>query len=113
MDLKLYNYLTKKKEIFKPLKKGFVDLYTCGPTVYDSAHLGNLRTYIFTDLLRRTLEYNGLQVRQVMNITDVGHLTSDADTGEDKVEREAKRAGKTATTITKSLGVKPSISTRI
>ncbi len=71
MALKLFNYLTKKKEIFRPLKAGKVGLYTCGPTVYDTAHLGNLRTYIFEDVLRRTLKANGLKVKQVMNITDV------------------------------------------
>lgn len=71
MDLKLYNYLTKKKEIFKPLKVGQAGLYTCGPTVYDAAHIGNLRTYIFEDVLRRALKANGFKVKQVMNITDV------------------------------------------
>jgi len=94
--LKLYNTLTRKKENFKPLKRGQVGLYTCGPTVYWFAHLGNLRTYIFEDILRRILEYNGYKVKQVMNITDVGHLTSDADTGEDKIEVGAKRERKTA-----------------
>ena len=90
MDLKLYNYLTKKKEIFKPLKKGFVDLYTCGPTVYDSAHLGNLRTYIFEDVLRRTLKANGFKVKQVMNITDV----------EDKIIKKMRLEKKTLQQIT-------------
>lgn len=88
--VKLYNFLTRKKEIFKPIKKGAVGLYTCGPTVYNYAHIGNLRTYIFEDVLRRTLEYGGFKVKHVMNITDVGHLTSDADTGEDKLEKEAE-----------------------
>jgi len=92
--LKLYNTLASKKEIFRPLRDKKVGLYTCGPTVYNYAHIGNLRTYIFEDILRRTLEYNGYQVRQVMNITDVGHLTSDADTGEDKIEKEAKKERK-------------------
>lgn len=91
MDLKLYNTLTRKKEVFKSLKKGVVSLYTCGPTVYQRAHIGNLRTYIFEDLLKRVLLSRGFSVRHVMNITDVGHLTSDADVGEDKVEREASR----------------------
>lgn len=90
----LFNTLTRQKEEFKPIKKGKVGLYTCGPTVYDYAHIGNLRTYIFEDVLRRTLEFNDYKVKQVMNITDVGHLTSDADEGEDKLEKGAKREGK-------------------
>ena len=93
--LKLYNTLTRKKETFKPLRKKEVGLYTCGPTVYDYAHVGNLRTYVFEDILRRVLKYNGFQVKHVMNITDVGHLTSDADEGEDKMEKGAKREKKT------------------
>ncbi|MFH1894475.1 MAG: cysteine--tRNA ligase [Patescibacteria group bacterium] len=96
MALKLHNTLTRKKEIFKTLKKDEVGLYACGPTVYWFAHVGNLRTYIFVDVLKRALEYNGYNVKHVMNITDVGHLTSDADTGEDKIEKGAKREGKTA-----------------
>lgn len=83
--MKLYNTLTRHKEVFKPLRKDWVGLYTCGPTVYNYAHLGNLRTYIFEDVLRRTLEYAGYKVRQVMNITDV----------EDKIIRDAKKSGKT------------------
>ncbi len=90
----LYNTLTRQKQEFIPLKKGKVGLYTCGPTVYDYAHIGNLRTYIFEDVLRRVLEYNSYKVKQVMNITDVGHLTSDADEGEDKLEKGSKREGK-------------------
>src|SRR3989338_4230662 len=93
---KLTNTLSGKKELFKPLHKGFVGLYTCGPTVYQYAHIGNLRTYIFEDLLKRTLLMDGFRVKHVMNITDVGHLASDEDTGEDKVEREASREGKSA-----------------
>ena len=93
--IKLTNTLTRKKEIFRPIRKNRVGLYTCGPTVYNYAHIGNLRTYIFEDILRRTLEYAGYRVRHVMNITDVGHLTSDADTGEDKMEREAKKEKRT------------------
>ena len=89
----LYNTLTRQKDEFQPLKKGKVGLYTCGPTVYDYAHIGNLRTYVFEDILRRVLEYNGYQVKHVMNITDVGHLTSDADSGEDKLEKGSKREG--------------------
>jgi cysteinyl-tRNA synthetase len=73
-----------------------VGLYTYGPTVYDYAHLGNLRTYLFEDILRRVLEFNGYKVKQVMNITDVGHLVSDADSGEDKMEKGSRRVGKTA-----------------
>jgi len=96
MTLKLYNTLSRKKEVFKPLKDKQVALYTCGPTVYYFAHIGNLRTFIFEDILRRVLEYNGYKVKHVMNITDVGHLTSDADTGEDKMEKGAKKEGKTA-----------------
>jgi len=91
----LYNTLTRRKEEFKPLKSKKVGLYSCGPTVYDYAHIGNLRTYIFEDALKRVLKFNGYKVKQVMNITDVGHLTSDADEGEDKLEKGAKREGKT------------------
>lgn len=96
MAIKFYNTLHRKKEEFKPIKKGRAGLYTCGPTVYDFSHIGNLRTYIFEDILRRTLEYNGYKVRQVMNITDVGHLTSDEDIGEDKVEKAAREKKKSA-----------------
>jgi cysteinyl-tRNA synthetase len=94
--IRFFNTLTRKKEIFRPLKDKKVGLYTCGPTVYWFAHIGNLRTYIFEDILKRVLEYNGYKVKHVMNITDVGHLTSDADTGEDKIELGAKREKKTA-----------------
>lgn len=94
--LSLYNSLTKQKEDFHPLNPGEVGLYTCGPTVYDYAHIGNLRTYIFEDILKRVLKYNNYQVNHVMNITDVGHLTDDADNGEDKMEKGSKREGKTA-----------------
>lgn len=96
MEIKLYNTLSRRKEQFIPLTPGKAGMYTCGPTVYDFAHIGNLRTYVFEDLLRRTLEYNGLAVRHVMNITDVGHLESDADSGEDKMEKGSRRTGKTA-----------------
>ena len=95
MELELYNTLGRKKEVFNPLKKGRVGLYTCGITAYDYAHIGNLRTYIFEDILKRVLIYNNYKVKHVMNITDVGHLTSDADTGEDKLEKGAKREKKT------------------
>ncbi len=99
MTLKLYNTLTRKKEVFKPIKKGFVGMYSCGPTVYWYQHIGNLRTYIFSDILKRVLIYNGYNVKQVMNITDVGHLTSDSDEGEDKIEKAAKKEGKKAQDI--------------
>lgn len=93
--IKFYNSLTHKTEEFKPIKSEEVSMYTCGPTVYWYAHLGNLRTYIFEDILKRVLQYNGYAVKHVMNITDVGHLTSDADSGEDKLEKGAQREGKT------------------
>jgi len=94
--LSIHNTLTKKIEKFKPISKKEVGLYTCGPTVYNYAHIGNLRTYIFEDVLKRVLQYNGYQVKHVMNITDVGHLTDDADSGEDKMEKGARREGKSA-----------------
>ena len=94
--LKLYNSLSRKEEVFKPLKGKMVGFYTCGPTVYSYAHIGNLRTYLFEDILKRTLAYNGYRVKHVMNITDVGHLTSQADTGEDKVEMAARKERKSA-----------------
>lgn len=96
MTLYLYDTYSRSLREFQPLTAGEVGLYTCGPTVYDYAHIGNLRTYIFEDILRRTLEFNGYQVKQVMNITDVGHLVSDADTGEDKMEKGSRQAGKSA-----------------
>ena len=95
MSLQLFNTLTRKKEPFVPIKAPHVGLYTCGPTVYHDAHIGNLRSYIFEDLLKRTLLFNGYKVQHVMNITDVGHLTSDADTGEDKMLLGARREKKT------------------
>ena len=95
-DLKLYNTLSLSKESFVAINAPEVGLYTCGPTVYNYAHLGNLRTYIFEDLLKRALTYNGFKVQHVMNITDVGHLTGDMDMGEDKLELGARREGKTA-----------------
>jgi len=93
--LKLHNTLTRKRETFESLEPGKVGMYTCGPTVYWFAHIGNYRTYLFEDVLRRTLEYLGYKVEHVMNITDVGHLTSDADAGADKMEEGARREGKT------------------
>jgi len=99
--IKLYNTLARKKQVFKPLYDKKVGLYTCGPTVYDFSHLGNLRTYIFEDVLRRVLEYNDYKVKHVMNITDVGHLTSDADLGEDKIEKSARLKRKSVQQIAK------------
>ncbi len=99
--LKFYNTLGRKKQIFKPIKKNKVKLYTCGPTVYLYAHIGNLRTYIFEDILKRVLEYNRYKVKHIMNITDVGHLVSDADTGEDKLEKGAKRENKSVWALAK------------
>ncbi len=96
MDLYLFNSLTRRKEVFSPIKPGKVGLYTCGPTVYNHAHIGNLRTYLFEDVLKRVLHYNGYKVKHIMNITDVGHLTGDRDMGEDKMEEGAKREGKNA-----------------
>jgi len=97
--LKLYNTLTRKKETFKPIKAKEVGFYSCGPTVYWFQHIGNLRTYVFNDVLKRVLEYNGYKVKHVMNVTDVGHLTSDADEGEDKMEKAVSRENKTAKEI--------------
>lgn len=94
MQINLYNTLTHKKQEFIPIKKENVSIYSCGPTVYSYAHIGNFRAYIFMDNLRRMFKYNGYNLNHVMNITDVGHLTSDADTGEDKMEKAAKKEGK-------------------
>ena len=94
MALSFYNTLTRRKEEFDSIEPGKVRMYTCGPTVYNYAHIGNLRSYIFSDVLRRALEHSGYEVPQVMNVTDVGHLTSDADTGEDKMELEARKEGR-------------------
>lgn len=93
--MKIFNTLTRKAETFKPLAGDNVSLYTCGPTVYNYYHIGNLRNAVFNDTLRRTLEAGGFNVKHVMNITDVGHLVGDADDGEDKLETGAKREGKT------------------
>lgn len=92
--IKFYNTLTRKKENFKPIDKKEVKIYTCGPTVYYYAHIGNFRAYVFSDTLRRVLEANDYKVKQVINLTDVGHLTSDEDEGEDKIEKEAKKEKK-------------------
>ncbi|MDE7271672.1 MAG: cysteine--tRNA ligase [Lachnospiraceae bacterium] len=99
--MSFYNTLTKKVELFIPNEDGKVAMYTCGPTVYHYAHIGNLRSYIVEDLLEKTLRYIGYDVRRVMNITDVGHLSSDADTGEDKMLKGAKREHKTVMEIAK------------
>ncbi len=96
MSLHLYDTYTRSLREFKPLEGNQVGMYACGPTVYDYAHIGNLRTYIFEDILRRVLELNGYTVKHVINITDVGHLVSDADTGEDKMENGSRRTGKSA-----------------
>lgn len=99
MTLHLYDTYSRSLRPFQSIETGRAGLYACGPTVYDHAHIGNLRTYIFVDLLRRALEYNGIEVRHVMNITDVGHLTSDADSGDDKMEARSVRSGKSAWAI--------------
>ena len=100
--LALYDNFTRTLRPFEPLDPtGPVGLYTCGPTVYDYQHIGNFRTFLFEDVLKRVLRWNGYAVRHVMNITDVGHLTSDADTGEDKMEKGARRTGKSAWDIAK------------
>ncbi|MBI2046130.1 MAG: cysteine--tRNA ligase [Parcubacteria group bacterium] len=99
--ISLYNTLYRKKESFAPIIEHAVSMYHCGPTVYNYAHIGNLRAYVFADILRRMFEYEGYAVHQVVNITDVGHLTSDQDAGEDKIEAGARREGKTAREIAK------------
>ena len=101
MKLKLYNTLTKQKSDFVPLNGNEVRMYSCGPTVYSYAHIGNFRTYVFVDNLRRILEYNGYNLKHVMNITDVGHLESDADEGEDKMEKAARKENKSPYEIAK------------
>ena len=88
--LRFYNTLTRKKEDFTPIDGDTVRMYSCGPTVYNYAHIGNLRTYIFMDLIRRTLRYEGYKIKGVMNITDVGHLMADSDDGEDKMAVAAR-----------------------
>ena len=94
--LKLFNTLTRTRESFTPLQPGTVGMYTCGPTVNAYAHIGNMRAYVFSDTLRRALLWHGYDVTQVVNITDVGHLVSDADEGDDKMELAARRAGEPA-----------------
>jgi cysteinyl-tRNA synthetase len=95
--LQFHNTLTGKKEEFVPIKAGNVGMYHCGPTVYDYPHIGNLRAYVFADILRRTCEFAGFQITQVINITDFGHLVSDDDSGEDKMTKGLKREGKSLT----------------
>ncbi len=98
-NFSFYNSLTRTVDPFVPLVPGKVSMYTCGPTVYHYAHIGNIRTYIMQDVLVKSLEYAGYEVKRVMNITDVGHLSSDADTGEDKMLAGAKREHKTVMEI--------------
>lgn len=99
MGLRLYNTKTRTVEDFTPLSPDVVTMYNCGPTVYNYQHIGNMRSYVFADTLRRTLEMNGSKVKQVINITDVGHLVSDSDEGEDKIVVGAKREGKSVEEI--------------
>ena len=101
MALHLYDTLQRELRLFTPIEKNKVGLYCCGPTVYNFQHIGNLRTYLFEDILRRVLEYYGYSVNHVINITDVGHLTSDGDTGQDKMEASAIRTGETAWSLAK------------
>ncbi len=101
MDIYFYNTLTKKKEVFQPIDSREVKMYSCGPTVYKDATIGNMRTNIFQDVLRRVLRYNGYKIKHVMNITDVGHLVSDGDEGEDKMLKSAREEHKTPLEIAK------------
>ena len=101
MTLKIYNTLTRKIEDFVSNEPNKVKMYTCGPTVYHFAHIGNLRTYLMEDILEKTLTYLGYDVTRAMNITDVGHLTGDSDTGEDKMLKGAEREHKTVMEIAK------------
>ncbi len=100
-EIKLFDTYTRSKRLFVPLESGKIKVYTCGPTVYDYPHIGNLRAYVFADILRRMFEFNGYDVTHVINITDVGHLASDADEGEDKVEASAREQKRSALEITK------------
>ena len=105
--IRFFNSLSKMKETFEPIKPGVVHMYTCGPTVYDKVHIGNLRSFVFADILRRTLEYNDYTIKHVMNITDVGHLTSDGDSGDDKMMIALKKEGAPITiTEMKKVGTK-------
>ncbi|PJB88480.1 cysteine--tRNA ligase, partial [Candidatus Roizmanbacteria bacterium CG_4_9_14_0_8_um_filter_34_12] len=99
--MKLYNTLSRKIEEFKPLNPPNVSLYTCGPTVYDYTHIGHMRTYTNNDFLKRTLNFLGYKVKHVLNITDVGHLTGDDDSGEDKLEKGAKKTNRSVWDVAK------------
>lgn len=99
--MRIYNTMSRSVEDFKPVSEEMVGMYTCGPTVYNYAHIGNLRTFIFEDVLKRTLRHAGYKVKHVMNITDVGHLTGDGDEGEDKMEKSARESGKSVWDIAK------------
>lgn len=99
MEIYLYNSLTKTKELFKPIREGLAGMYSCGPTVYFVPHIGNYRSFLLSDLLRRVLSLNGFDVTQVMNITDVGHLTGDRDMGEDKLWQQSVKLGKSMAEI--------------
>ncbi len=101
MGLRLFNTMGRGMQEFVPINKGEAFVYACGPTVYNYAHIGNLRTYIFEDILRRVLEFSGYKIKHVMNVTDVGHLTDDADSGEDKMEKSARETGRTVWDIAK------------
>ena len=96
MELQFFNTMGRNLQPFKPMENNRVGMYCCGPTVYNYAHIGNLRAYLFDDVLRRTLEYFGYKVTHVMNITDVGHLTDDQDEGEDKMLKTSRETGKSA-----------------
>ena len=99
--INLYNTLSRKEETFTPINDDVVGIYSCGPTVYHYAHIGNLRAYVFADVLRRSFVYAGYTVKHIINITDVGHLVGDGDTGTDKLEAGAVREGKTAWEVAK------------
>ena len=101
MDIFFYNTLTKSKETFKPIDNKEVKIYSCGPTVYKDATIGNMRTNLFQDTLRKVLKYNGYKIKHVMNITDVGHLVSDGDEGEDKMLKSAREENKSPLEIAK------------
>ncbi len=92
-ELRFFNALGCEKQVFEPIDPPRVGLYTCGPTVYSHQHIGNMRPYVFADVLRRTLHYFGYEVTHVINITDVGHLSGDSDSGDDKMERAARSKG--------------------
>ena len=94
MSLRLFNSLTRQTEAFEPVHPGEARVYTCGPTVYNFQHIGNMRAYVFADTLGRVLRFNGYELKHVINITDVGHLTSDADAGDDKMELAARTTGR-------------------